>query len=125
MRLQEKVSADLKMAMKNKDRVRTDTVRVLIGEFQRQPEKELNDEQVAAIIRKRIKSEKDLLSVSGSDDSGFIQVLEDFLDIKLLIRNQLHELRSRQCSPLKRASPASRTVIFFVLANSSTRRPAP
>ncbi len=79
MRLQEKVSADLKTAMKNKDRVKTDAVRVLIGEFQRQPEKELSDEQVAAIIRKLIKSEKELLAASGSDDSGFIEVLQEYL----------------------------------------------
>lgn len=79
MRLQEKISAELKAAMKNKDRVRTDAVRVLIGEFQRQPEKELSDQQVAAIIRKLIKSEKELLAASGSEDSGFIEVLQGYL----------------------------------------------
>ncbi len=79
MSLQEQISAELKTAMKNKDRVRTDAVRVLIGEFQRQPEKELSDQQVTGIIRKLIKSEKDLLAVSGAQDSGFIEVLEGYL----------------------------------------------
>ena len=77
--MQELISADLKTAMKSRDRVKTDTVRVLIGEFQRQPEKELTDQQVAGIIRKLIKSEKELLAASGAKDSGFIEVLEGYL----------------------------------------------
>lgn len=79
MSLQEQISAELKTAMKSRDRVKTDAVRVLIGEFQRQPEKELTDQQVAGIIRKLIKSEKELLAASGSGDSGFIGVLEGYL----------------------------------------------
>lgn len=79
MSLQEQISAELKTAMKSRDRVKTDAVRVLIGEFQRQPEKELTDQQVAGIIRKLIKSEKELLAASGSGDSGFIEVLEGYL----------------------------------------------
>ena len=79
MSLQEQISAELKTAMKSRDRVKTDAVRVLIGEFQRQPEKKLTDQQVAGIIRKLIKSEKELLAASGSEDSGFIEVLEGYL----------------------------------------------
>ena len=79
MSLQEQISVELKTAMKSRDRVKTDAVRVLIGEFQRQPEKELTDQQVAGIIRKLIKSEKELLAASGSEDSGFIEVLEGYL----------------------------------------------
>ncbi|NNK56186.1 MAG: GatB/YqeY domain-containing protein [Desulfofustis sp.] len=79
MSLQTRITADLKTAMKNRDRARTDAVRVLIGEFQRQPDKELSDQQVAGIIKKLIKSEKELLAVSGQEDSGFIAVLEGYL----------------------------------------------
>ncbi|MGI9538066.1 MAG: GatB/YqeY domain-containing protein [Desulfocapsaceae bacterium] len=79
MSLQEQISAELKAAMKSRDRVRTDAVRVLIGEFQRQPEKQLTDQQVAGIIRKLVKSEKELLAASGAEDSGFIEVLEGYL----------------------------------------------
>ena len=79
MSLQTQITADLKSAMKNKDRVKTDAVRVLIGEFQRQPDKELSDQQVAGIIKKLIKSEKELLAASGKEDSGFIAVLEGYL----------------------------------------------
>lgn len=79
MGLQARIAADLKSALKSKDRARTDAVRVLIGEFQRQPDKELTDQQVTAIIRKLIKSEKELLAASGSADSGFIEILEGYL----------------------------------------------
>ncbi|MCG6930154.1 MAG: GatB/YqeY domain-containing protein [Desulfofustis sp.] len=79
MSLQESISAELKAAMKSRDTVRTDAIRVLIGEFQRQPDKQLADQQVVGIIRKLIKSEKELLAVSGREDSGFIAIMEGFL----------------------------------------------
>ena len=79
MGLQETISSQLKSSMKAKDTVRTGAIRVLIGEFQRQPEKELKDEQVIGIIKKLIKSEKETLAAAGQEDSGFISVLEEFL----------------------------------------------
>ena len=45
MGLQQSISAELQVSIKNRDRVRTGAVRILIGEFQRQPEKVLSDEQ--------------------------------------------------------------------------------
>lgn len=79
MSLQESIIAELRTAMKNRDSTRTDAIRVLIGEFQRQPDKSLTDQQVVGIIRKLVKSEKELLAVSGREDSGFIAVLEEYL----------------------------------------------
>lgn len=79
MSLQQTIVADLKTALKERNRIKTDAIRVLIGEFQRQPEKELTDEQVAGIIKKLIKSEKELLAASGREDSGFIEVIEAYL----------------------------------------------
>ena len=79
MGLQESITGELKAAIKNRDRVRTDAIRVLIGEFQRQPDKSLSDEQVVGIIKKLVKSEKELLDASGGEDSGFIRVLEGYL----------------------------------------------
>lgn len=79
MSLQESIIVELKTAMKSRDRGRTDAIRVLIGEFQRQPDKSLTDQQVVGIIRKLVKSEKELLALSGREDSGFIAVLEGYL----------------------------------------------
>jgi hypothetical protein len=65
--------------MKAKDSERTGAIRILIGEFQRQPEKELSDDQVVGIIKKLIKSEKELLAASGQAESAYIRILEDYL----------------------------------------------
>lgn len=79
MGLQETIQGALKGSIKNRDTARTAAIRVVIGEFQRQPEKELSDEQVLAIIRKLIKSERELLAASGRESSGFIEILEGYL----------------------------------------------
>jgi hypothetical protein len=65
--------------MKAKDSEKTGVIRILIGEFQRQPEKELSDDQVVGIIKKLIKSEKELLAASGQAESAYIRILEDYL----------------------------------------------
>ncbi|THB75151.1 MAG: hypothetical protein D6B25_12495 [Desulfobulbaceae bacterium] len=79
MSLQQSITAELKTAMKNRDTARTGAIRILIGEFQRQPEKELSDDAVINIIKKLIKSERELLSASGGEDSGYIEILEGYL----------------------------------------------
>ncbi len=79
MGLQRSISAELQVSIKNRDSVRTGAVRILIGEFQRQPEKVLSDEQVIGIIKKLLKSERELLAVSGQNTSDFIEVLEGYL----------------------------------------------
>lgn len=79
MSMQQMIKDELKVAMKAKDTDRVGAVRILIGEFQRQPEKELADEQVIGIIKKLIKSEKELLASAGEDSSGFLSVMEGYL----------------------------------------------
>ena len=79
MTLQEKVQGDLKVAMKAKDSDRTGAIRILIGEFGRQMEKVLTDEQVVAIIKKLIKSERELLAAQGRDGSPFLTIMEEYL----------------------------------------------
>jgi hypothetical protein len=79
MSLQETIQAELKTAIKARDTARTGAVRILIGEFQRQPQKTLSDEQVIAIIKKLIKSEKELLASSGQESSEFLTIIEGYL----------------------------------------------
>jgi len=79
MGLQESLQGDLRVAMKAKDSDRTWAIRVLIGEFGRQVEKELSDEQVIAIIKKLIKSERELLAAQGKDTSPFLSIMEEYL----------------------------------------------
>jgi len=79
MGLQETITAELKAAIKNRDTERTAAIRVLIGEFQRQPGKQLSDDQVVSIIRKLIKSEQELLVAAGLKESAFIEILDGYL----------------------------------------------
>ncbi len=79
MGLQQSITAELQTAIKSRDKARTGVVRILIGEFQRQPEKILSDEQVVGIIKKLLKSERELLAASGQSSSDFIDVLEGYL----------------------------------------------
>ncbi|MDA3807225.1 MAG: GatB/YqeY domain-containing protein [Thiomicrorhabdus sp.] len=81
MALQQQIKSELKDAMKAKDIAKKDTIRIIMGEFSRQPQKELSDPEVVAIIRKLIKSETELLAHSKQSvqDSPYIRVLEGYL----------------------------------------------
>lgn len=79
MSLQKSITAELQTSIKKRDAARTAAIRVLIGEFQRQPQKELDDSQVASIIKKLVKSERELLAVTGQTASEFIEILEGYL----------------------------------------------
>jgi uncharacterized protein len=73
------LSAELRLAMKARDTDRTGAIRILIGEFARQPEKVLSDEQVIAIVKKLIKSERELLAAQGQEGSPFLTIMEGYL----------------------------------------------
>lgn len=79
MSMQESLREDLKVAMKARDTERTGAIRILMGEFARQPEKVLSDEQVIAIVKKLIKSERELLAAQKQEGSPFLTIMEEYL----------------------------------------------
>jgi len=80
MSIQAQIKRDLMSAMKAKDEVRKDTLRVAMGEFGRADSKELSDGAVIKILKKLIKSEKETLAQVGSEeDSAFIQIIDAYL----------------------------------------------
>ncbi len=79
MTLQDTIQAELQVSIKAKDAARKGAVRILIGEFQRQPKKVLTDEQVIAIIKKLLKSEKELLTLAKEETSDFLTIMEGYL----------------------------------------------
>ncbi len=80
MTLQERLKDDLKAAMKARDDTKKDTLRVVIGEMARLDKKRFPDEEVVNILKKLIKSEKELLAKTGSGEtSDFINIIETYL----------------------------------------------
>ncbi|MBC8317459.1 MAG: GatB/YqeY domain-containing protein [Desulfobulbaceae bacterium] len=79
MSLQEKIRSDLKDSMKAKDEARTSTLRILLGEFARQPQKVLQDQDVLAIVRKLVKSENETIAAGGTGSATYLEVLEGYL----------------------------------------------
>jgi len=80
MNLQKQIKSDLTAAMKAKDEEKKDTLRVILGEFGRLDKKELSDDKVVKILKKLIKSEKEMLEKKGdATDSRFISIIENYL----------------------------------------------
>lgn len=80
MNLQTQIKKDLSVAIKEKDENKKDTLRVILGEFGRLDKKELTDDEVVKILKKLIKSEKEVLEQKGETaDSAFIEIIENYL----------------------------------------------
>jgi uncharacterized protein len=80
MKLQEKIKKDLVIAIKDRDGVRKDTLRVILGELGRQEKKELTDDDVIRVLKKLLKSERELLEKSGAvNDTEFIRIIDTYL----------------------------------------------
>ena len=80
MSLQDQIKKDLAVAMKTKDQEKTSVLRVIMGEFGRHPSKEIEDSEALKIIKKLVKSEKEVLAQSGGGQSNrFVEVCETYL----------------------------------------------
>jgi uncharacterized protein YqeY len=80
MTLQEQIKGDLKTAMKAQDSAKKEALRVVIGEFGRLPTKELADADVVQVLKKLIKSEKEVLSQQGHRESSpYLEILTAYL----------------------------------------------
>jgi uncharacterized protein YqeY len=95
MSLLEKLRADLKAAMINKNTEVRNTVRQIMAEFPKltvpltlesgkkttRPKKpeEISDEDIQDIIRTLVKSEKTVLELTGGDSSAYLEILETYL----------------------------------------------
>ena len=81
MTLHEQIKQDLTAAIKTKDTIKKDALRVVLGEFGRMDKKVFSDDEVIKVLMKLIKSEKELLEQSGqvSASSPFIDILNAYL----------------------------------------------
>ncbi|RJP75973.1 MAG: hypothetical protein C4522_19770 [Desulfobacteraceae bacterium] len=91
MTIRDQMKADLVSAIKEKDEERKNAIRVALGEFGRIDKKDLDHEETVRILKKLIKSEKEMLEAKGiSDDSMFIRILEHYLP-KLASKDEICE----------------------------------
>ena len=80
MNIQKQIKQDLTAAMKAKDVNKKDALRVIMGEFGRLDNKELSDGEAIKILKKLMKSEKEVLEKRGDEtESDFIKVVENYL----------------------------------------------
>jgi len=80
MNLQRQMKKDLSAAIKAKDEKKKDALRVILGEFGRLDKKEISDDEIVKILKKLMKSEKEVLEQKGeAADSEFIKVIENYL----------------------------------------------
>ena len=80
MRLQAQIKKDLTIAMKEKKEGKKEVLRVILGELGRSEKKELPDDDVIKVLKKLIKSEKELLERKQDDsNSEFINIIENYL----------------------------------------------
>jgi uncharacterized protein YqeY len=105
MSLKEKILNDLTTAIKNKKDV--SDYKVIVGEIQRLPEKDPNDESVLKVLNKLIKYEKENLNINGNQTSRYLQILESYTptkvsneEIESWIRNNINfgELKNKMMS---------------------------
>ncbi len=67
-------------AMKARDDMKKNTLRVVMGEFARRDQKELSDDEVVSVLKKLVKAENETMTKSGdSGDSPYIRLIESYL----------------------------------------------
>ena len=80
MNLQSQMKKDLSAAIKAKDEKKKDALRVILGEFGRLDKKEVSDDEIIKILKKLMKSEREVLEQKGeAAESEFIKVIENYL----------------------------------------------
>jgi len=80
MTLMDQIKDDLKAAMKAQDNPKKEALRVVIGELGRLPDKNVSDKEVLQVIKKLIKSEKEVLSrQAAAGPSDYLTILEGYL----------------------------------------------
>lgn len=77
MTLNEKITSDLLNALKAK--VKVNDLKVIVGEIQRLPEKNPEDNIVIKILIKLIKYEKENLKNIGATTSEYLRILESYI----------------------------------------------
>lgn len=81
MTLQERIVNDLKESLKSQkeDYEKYCSLKVIVGELQRQTKKELSDEEVTNILKRLQKYEIEKLSMCEMAESDYLNIVESYL----------------------------------------------
>lgn len=79
MNLQQTIRNDLTKYIKENNIKKKEAIKVVISEFQRGKIKYLNDNEVIKILKKLENSELELLKLTNTETSDFLEVLRDYL----------------------------------------------
>ena len=95
MTLEEKIKQDLKQAMLDRNEIKKDTLRIVIGEIPRLNKKideKPTNKEIESIIRKLIKSETQVLELSKGNigESLYINILYDYIP-KMMSEQEIGE----------------------------------
>lgn len=66
------IKNDLILATRNRDILKLSTLKVLLGEIQRKPDKDYNDEHVVSVIQKYLKNLKELNSADVKNEEDVL-----------------------------------------------------
>lgn len=90
--LQERISEDLRKAIKNKDKSKINCLKCVTSELQRRknPHDKIEDKEIISLINKLIKSEKEVLKYNNKEDSSFIKNLEHYIP-KVMNKEEIYE----------------------------------
>ena len=75
MNIQKQIKQDLTAAIKAKDANKKDALRVIMGEFGRLDKKKLSDGEAIKIMKKLMKSEKEVLEKKGDETDGIVLIV--------------------------------------------------
>ena len=108
MSLKQRLDADFKEAMKNKEKVRKDTinfVRAAIKQFEVDNREEIDDSGIASILAKQVKMRKDALA--DFESAGRTDLVEAYNEeIKVLTEYMPKQLSADEIADLVKATAA-------------------
>ncbi len=108
MTLKERLDADFKEAMKNRQKVRKDTisfVRAAIKQFEVDNRKEIDDAEIASILSKQVKMRKDALA--DFESAGRTDLIEAYnAEIEVLTEYMPKQLTAEEIMDIVEATAA-------------------
>jgi uncharacterized protein YqeY len=77
--LQERLQTDFRLSIKTNDMLTRESLKVVLGELQRQSKKVLEDVEVIQILKKLEKNELEFIKAAGCAETDYLKLLQFYL----------------------------------------------